>query len=484
MKKVLLTTVLAIMASCLMAQTPARHGVALGADRDTLLYIIASPFDNWFIEVGAGAQTYIGNELVASARKNKLNYNLHAEVGKWLIPDISASLRIGMASVNGQSQYSRQPFINKQKDELNDNGYYPFESHVAYAMGVMTFDWTNFLSGYEAGKRKRMHIYTPVGLGVAMMYGALRNEALSFQKEGYTPGDSYRNYELAFTGGLGLAYEASPEVAINLSAEVMGSRHSLDASPYDDGYSRFDWMPSVNLGFRFNLFNSVTKYNPYTKQSRREAVHHEFVTYGSGNASADIVSRIQRLNAQIDSIQSLADSERGRADSEKHRADSLLLQLLNAELLILDSTQAAAVVSGEPENVFDDLLQANQTFEVPFTIIYFDLNKHEIRSDSYKRLQYFAKKVADMGDTAEFYVIGAADAETGMPRINMRLSQLRCKETANVLVRRLGVDATQLVNVPMGGVAGSGEKNRMAMIILKVPATEAIVDHWSRSIKR
>ena len=38
----------------------------LGVDLDTLQFIVSSPFDNWFIHLQAGVQTYISNELVSS----------------------------------------------------------------------------------------------------------------------------------------------------------------------------------------------------------------------------------------------------------------------------------------------------------------------------------------------------------------------------------------------------------------------------------
>ena len=67
MKKVLLILILALSASTLSAQT--RHrGIALGADRDTLKFLIASPFDNWYVNVGGGLQTFFGNEVESSAR--------------------------------------------------------------------------------------------------------------------------------------------------------------------------------------------------------------------------------------------------------------------------------------------------------------------------------------------------------------------------------------------------------------------------------
>ena len=106
MKKVIAVLILLLAgSSSLFAQRFDRKGFALGADRDTLLYIIASPFDNWWINLGGGLQTFIGNEVESSARWNKLNYNLSAEIGKWIIPDLAVSLRLNFMNVDGQSSW-------------------------------------------------------------------------------------------------------------------------------------------------------------------------------------------------------------------------------------------------------------------------------------------------------------------------------------------------------------------------------------------
>ena len=112
MKRTLVILTLLLATLSVSAQNFARRGFALGADRDTLLYIIASPFDNWYITLGAGAQTFIGNELEASARQNKLNYNLKAEIGKWIIPDVAISLRFSYFDVDGQTKYGLNPFVD------------------------------------------------------------------------------------------------------------------------------------------------------------------------------------------------------------------------------------------------------------------------------------------------------------------------------------------------------------------------------------
>ena len=84
MKK-LFTILIAIIAFTSLSAQSRYRGVALGADRDTLKFIIASPFDNWYINVGGGLQTFIGNEIQPSARHNKLNFNAQVELGKYAL---------------------------------------------------------------------------------------------------------------------------------------------------------------------------------------------------------------------------------------------------------------------------------------------------------------------------------------------------------------------------------------------------------------
>ena len=207
MKRILILLLLTISTLTVSAQNFARRGFALGADRDTLLYIIASPFDNWYLTLGGGVQTFIGNELVASARQNKLNYNVKAEIGKWIIPDVAISLRFSYFDVDGQTQYGLHPFVDRTQDIANENGYYPFHAQSVSIMGYVILDWTNFLSGYEIGRRTHLHVFSPIGLGFSMLHGRQRNPRGNV-------GEFRKNWELCYGGGLGFEYEVSQKLAL------------------------------------------------------------------------------------------------------------------------------------------------------------------------------------------------------------------------------------------------------------------------------
>ncbi len=472
--KRLLTILILISATAtsLQAQNFSRRGFSLGADRDTLLYIIASPFDNWYINVGGGVQTFMGNELIAFARHNKLNFYIQSEIGKWIIPDVAVSARLSFFNVDGQSRYGLQPFVDYLNDTPNENGYFPFHAYALSLMGYVTLDWTNFLSGYEIGKRTKTHIFTPVGLGASVLMGAQRNP------RGEPLGSFRRNFELSYSAGLGAEYEVTQEFALSATIELYGSESTWDWSPYDNSYSRFDIIPSFNVRARFNLLRNVTKYNPYTKRSSREKVNHEFISFGTRNTIPNLTGRSERLSHNIDSIQNLA-GERGTHDSMAMASMNKELQNLQEQL---DSVKA---LPHSPANMIEELLQMNEEWGLPATIVYFQLDRYELDYNGRKKLQNFAKIMNNLDDTVEFYIIGSADSITGTPRHNQWLSERRCEAAYNMLVDHFGANANQLILVPVGGIMEyePQENNRMAMVILRSPATEEIINRWMRKRK-
>ena len=445
------------------------RGFALGADRDTLQYIIASPFDNWYLALSGGIQTFIGNELVASARMNKLNFNAKIEIGKWVIPDIAVSLRLYFFNVDGQTQYGRQPFVDYSTDARNDNGYTPFHAHAAAILGFVTLDWTNFVMGYESGKRNRWHVFTPIGLGMSMLYGIQRNPVGS-----YEVGSFRRNLELAFSLGVGVEYIISEHVTIHSHLDLFGSESTWDWTPYKNDYSIFDLNPSLNIGVKFNLLKSITKFNPYTKTSAREKVNHEFLSFGTRNTVSTLQGRIDHLNNAIDSVQNLS--------HVKGERDSLMLVDMSKERdslqQRLDSVED--FLGRAPVNVIEELLQSNESLGLPATIVYYQLDKYDVDYNGRKKLQKFAKEVNNLDDTIEYYVIGAADSITGSIRHNQWLSERRCEAAYNILVNDFNVSSNQLLLMPVGGIMeyDPQENNRMALIIQRTPQTEAIVNKW------
>lgn len=476
-KLLIILTLLLAASSTMTAQNFARRGFSLGADRDTMLYIIASPFDNWYLTFGGGIQTFIGNELEASARHNKLNYNLRAEIGKWIIPDIAVSLRLTYMTVDGQTQYGLQPFVNKIEDTPNENGYYPFHANALAFTGYVTFDWTNFFLGYEVGKRTRTHVFTPVGLGMSMLYGSQRNP-----RGGTELGTFRRNLELCYDAGIGLEYEVSQELAISGIVNLLGSESTWDWSPYDNSYSIFDIIPSFTVGARINLLTHVTKYNRVTRVAERTVVNHEFLTVGSHgdlNRQEGEVKRLRytrdSLNIMIDQLEDAHEDLRvellGKYDSVQLRYDSVIEELRQ---------------NRRPTNLLEELIGANEVLGLPSTIVYYQLDRYDLDFNGRKRLQNFCREINNLDDTLEYYIIGAADSLTGTVRHNQWLSERRCEAAFRMMVDHFDADANQFIQVPVGGITDYDpqENNRMALIILRTPETEAIVNRWMRMRER
>lgn len=467
--KLFVLLVLIGLTNTVSAQNFERRGFAFGADRDTLYYIIASPFDNWYINIGGGIQTFMGNELVASARQNKLNYVLKAEIGKWIIPDLSISLRLSHFDVDGQSKYGLQPFIDYTSDIPNANGYYPFHANAFSLMGYVTLDWTNFFRGYEVGKKTHFHVYTPIGLGMSMLYGEGRNPRAAEY------GKIRRNYELSYVAGIGAEYIITPDLAINMNAELFGSESTWDWTPFDNSYSRFDVMPNITIGIRLNLLERVHKRDMYTNRVVLDTVYHYFRSFGGRNTIPSLTGRIETLEQLIDSTQNLADML-SRDDSTQRAALEAAIQAVDSLRNQLDTMQTP------PQNIMQHLQMANEVLGLPATVVYFPLDKYDLDINALKRLQRFAKAMQKADDTLEYFIIGAADSLTGSRRHNDWLSERRCEAARNALVYRFGANNNQLTLVPVGGITAYEEKedNRMAMIILRTPEIEAIIQKWTR----
>ena len=469
MKKVLLILILAFTASSLSAQTTHR-GIALGADRDTLKFIIASPFDNWYVNVGGGLQTFIGNEVSTSARHNKLNFNLQVELGKWIIPDVAISLRYSFFNVDGQSRYSRNPFIDFTGVPLDADGipeYQPFHAYAMALLGYVSFDWTNFFNGYEVGKRTKLHWRTALGLGMSMLFGKQKNPNT---RDEYSTGDFRRNLELAFSLSGGVEYALSERTAIFGRLELFGSESTWDWSPYDDNsHSIFDIIPSFNAGARFNILSHINKYHPDSKISSRDTIYHEFLPAASPKTIQTLQEKINRLMAQRD---------------ELSLRDSLAIDSLDNELRRLQEKlrQYDSIASYTPPTLIDELLDINEALELPQAIVYFKLDKYDLDYNARKRLQNFAKDIHDLPDTTEFYIIGAADSLTGSIRYNQRLSQRRCQAAFDLLTKNFGISTNQLLPIYAGGINDYDpqENNRMVLVIQRTPVTEEIVDRWMR----
>ena len=484
--QLLLVLVALSTTSSVMAQQFTRRGFSFGADRDTLLYIIASPFDNWYLSVGGGIHTYFGNEQDDPARWNQPDLHMNFEIGKWVIPDVAVSLRFSPYNIHSQSCYlGRNPWIDRSgsptyvSPELG-HVYYPQSMHGFLAFGIVTFDWTNFLHGYEIGKRRHLHVFTPVGMGGVWLYGRQINNTASTAE---TADEMRFNRELGFLGGLMFEYITTKHISLNFSTELIGTKGTIDwtytkdlaNAPHPD--RSIDWIPSIYLSIKFNLLKQVTKYNIHEQEYRRERVNHEFISFGDRNTVPRLEVRIDKLHEHIDSVQNLSD-QRGEVDSVKIADMTAELDSLQAQL---DSV-IMQPYNRPPSNIIEDILRANEDLNLPATIIYYPLDRYSIDYNGHRRLQNFAKEMGKTDDTIEYYIIGAADSLTGTIRHNIWLSERRCEAAFNTLTKTYGADPNRLITIPVGGITewDPQENNRMALLIRRSPYIDTIIEKWMR----
>lgn len=454
MKKVIITLAI-VLCSFGNAIAQGRQGW-LGADIDSLKYIIASPWKNWYVSAGAGVQTYIGNELDASARHNTCDFKIYGEIGKWIIPDVAVSLNADFFTVHGQSKYVRQPWREGPADAL---GYQKFNAYAFGLTGYVTIDWTNLVQGFERGAHRHFHVMTPLGLGGAVMFNSQKYD---YPKEGdHKTGDNRFNFEMVFTPSLLLQYNFTRALAVDARIGVTGTRESFDFSPYDDKVSIVDWMPFATVGVRFNLLEYETRKR--LEQLRSSGADMTRISVASDFYSIGTLENIEMMQEDVVSLQALVDSLRIEVPKQNEEQRRVMQGQLDSLNMLLRQTEHALT------SATDQLKKATKT------IVYFKLDKYDLDYNATKLLDRFIEEAA--GDNREYYVIGSADSITGNVPHNQELSENRCKAVINYLTKH-GFKANRITKKALGGVMESKpyELNRMCLIIPKNETTERLLE--------
>lgn len=474
MKKFFVIIASVLVASTALFAQEEKKGLTLGVDNDEKDYLIASPADNWFFGAGAGIQTYIGNEEVSSARWNAPTPALYLEVGKWILPDLSVSVKFGGFNSISQSRYSLNPYIDFAGKSLDPaTGHYPYESTNFLNLsvnGLVTLDWTNFIHGYEKGQQRAFHLLTPVGLGFEWATGGLVN---SNPKAVQKPS----NFELCFTAGLQGDIHLSDRVILTPALNLLFARGSLDFSPYvTNEVSRFDFMPSATIGIKINLF----KFKHNTRYSGKQLVKHYFVPTSGSELLSVLQDELDKLKNANNSLAQQLDSkseELGAAERQLAAAKAAAeAAKADADKLAKDKVPARELTPME------EIMLAKTLDGLSSCMVYFDLDKSTVDLNAQRRLADFANVVKNSKDNEKFYIIGAADKATGTEKHNYDLSVARCKSIYNILVKNYGVNPAKLELRPLGGIEEYEPKelNRVGIAVLSSDKMTEIVDKYSK----
>lgn len=430
-----------------------QKSVRLGADRDTLIYTIAPPGNNWWIRLSGGVQTFIGNEQDGAARWNKVNGGAHVEVGKWLLPDVAVSLRLSAFRVSSQGCDSLgNPWLDMEQrthDTYLGGLYHPMSLHGLSAMGIVTLDWTNFLKGYERGRRLRWHLRTPFGIGGIWLYGKQRNAYATSGKMGNMRWSS----NVAFMTGLRADCALSPDIALHGAIEMLATSGTLDRTdinryadpPYPNRV--IDWVPSLNMGVTIDL---------KARQADNNRVEHGF---------APILLRHAETHPFIiiDTLEDLRNVIHNTPCEYCARLSYLRrLEYDMEHLMPSGSSPDAPIALG--------------------TAVYFNIGSSDIDLNGRMNLAWLAGQLAMCDDTTEILVIGMADTASGSAEGNRELSQKRCMSVREALIKEHGLDGSRLQMVPLGGFAmySEAERNRCVIVVVKTDNTQAIVERMKK----
>lgn len=453
-----------------------KKGFALGVDLDEKDYLIASPADNWYFGFNAGIQAFIGNEVVPSARFTGITPALNLEVGKWVLPDLAVSLRLGGYNILGQTRYSLNPFTSFDPTEVMADGYYPYKRInplMFTLMAGVTLDWTNFVRGYEKGMKRKFHVLTPVTMGAAWVTGKNVNP-----RRAGLPAPN--NFEFCADAGIVGDITLSRNLALSPALHLTVIRGSVDYSSYEDGNGAAiaDFLPSFTIGLKVNLMSS-SKHK--TRYKDVQPVRHVFVP-------ADGSQTVNALNSEIIALKAAGSSMEMQLAEAGIQLNDANTKLAAAEAMIaaqaedLKKLQDAQGSDVRALNPVEEILAGKTAGNLASAMVYFPLNKATIDLNGERRLTDFADYIKSSPDDAKFYIIGAADKATGTDKINYELSVSRCKAVYNVLVKQCGVNPAKLEMRPLGGIEeySTNELNRIGIVVLSSDAMTSIVDKYSK----
>lgn len=452
-----------------------------GTDNDSKEYLIGAPIDNWFFAAGAGVQTYIGNEVVKSAKWNGINPAVYVEIGKWILPDLAVSLHLSGFNMSGQTRYTLNPFVDFTGIPAGADGYVPYQKFNAlnFALnGFVTMDWTNLIYGYEKGGSKKVHLLTPVGLGCAWLNGKTINpRSNEIHVMGKQAGHS-NNFELDFSVALIPEIYLSENVHLVPALRLQFERGSMDFTSYASEGGRFDFQPSATIGVRVNL--SGTKGGKHQTRFHGDKDNlHVFVPVESSHTVDVIEGRVRTLAAEADGLKGdLAAAQKDLGDAQKGLDDAQ--KTIDALQDDIDALKAGA--DSRPLNAMEEILLGASTGELGSVMVWFPINEWTLDYNSKMKLDQFVQYVNNADEKKVFYIIGAADKATGNDKINDNLSINRCKAVYNYLVKQLGAYPGKFELRPLGGIDEweKNELNRVGIVVESSDAMTAIVDKYSK----
>ena len=417
MKKVLLTLALVFASTSLFAAEKTTE-----SEKTYGPYVTNGFWDNWYINLGAGANTWgrvdLKDKSVTEKHyKNKVTWMIEGSVGKWITPLFGVRL-------HGQGTYAMSTVTNAEGTLYNAGvdtyswGKYGHKFGYAFIDLDGMVNLSNWIGGYKEDR-----IYNAVGIagmGAFMSVG---------------PNKSERNIdaEFAMSFGLNNVFRVCEQVDINVELKSILVKQNVAG---EGKAGMVGAIPSISAGvtYKFKERNFTT---------------------ASAFAAAAVAAAAAEVAPYQDRIKDL-ENELANAND---RADKLAGDLADANKDLEECQKASKRPKGFGPN------GANLESGVSYTV-FFPINKANITKKDMVNLGYVADEInANPGQ--KYTVCGYADKQTGTAAYNQPLSQKRADNVKQVLVEKFGCNADQIEAVGYGDTVdkyGAQILNRAAYI--------------------
>ncbi|MDO4758043.1 MAG: OmpA family protein [Rikenellaceae bacterium] len=184
MKKILTLLAFALMAGAAFAQTADVEEEVI-YEKNNHKVVTNTFWDNWWVQLGAGAQIYYGDHNKHVDFVDRLSLALDAGFGKWFSPQIGVRAMISGLSVNGATQTWLQEDggVHATGNTIpgkytHDYGYLVEQQFDFYNLHAdVLFNMSNILCGY---KEKRVWNCSPyIGVGWMVTWNSPRAREVS-----------------------------------------------------------------------------------------------------------------------------------------------------------------------------------------------------------------------------------------------------------------------------------------------------------------
>lgn len=404
--------------------------VAFAGEKDTKCektygpYVTNGFWDNWYISVGGGVNTWGRVDIKDNAAsdnhyRNKVRWMIEGSVGKWITPIFGARL-------HGQGTYFLSSYTNVKGTFYNPNvpaskwGQYTSKFGYGFVDVDGMVNLSNWIGGYREDR-----VYSAVGIagvGVAWSRGVNSDT-----------GVWSTNAEFGMSLGLNNVFRVCEQVDLNLELKALLLRQEFAG---EGQVGMLGVIPSVSAG-----------------------VTYKFKQRGFQTAAAVAAAAVAAANAEVAPYQDRIKDLENELANANDRADKLANDLATANNDLEECKKQSKRPKGYGPN------GANLESGVSCTV-FFPINKANITKKDEINLGYVADEI-NANPGYKYTVCGYADKETGTAEYNQKLSQKRADNVKKVLVEKYGCNADQIEAVGYGDTVdkyGAKILNRAAYV--------------------